>query len=231
MKPTLLRRYLFLSLLCAACSNTDDVTFADAPEAGTDAPTSTTDGGAGEAGEDGGGAVEGGAVDTGAPDGGELVVDAGRGDVTATADADAGGGRDAANDARVDAGTGTDGAVDAPPTTVDAPSSIDAGTDATGGTDAPATDSGTLAPICPAPSDPKCQVANAADEAIQMQFPQPCSPEGLHKCGGVFRGVVETLPMICYMSRWRLAGYWTAGQWVATYECTASCGSGKLCDP
>ena len=123
----------------------------------------------------------------------------------------------------------------APPGTDAAPPRVDAGNDgAPPSSDAAAADvdAGNSDPICPDISRPSCREATESDAAIRAAFPQPCSPEGLRKCGGVDRGgVIDTLPMVCRMGAWRLAGSWSGVQWVATYECSNGCAAGKLCDP
>lgn len=167
------------------------------------------------------GGQEGGATPT--PDAGPATPDAvppsqdGGPDAVATPDAGwSDGGADTGPDA-----TGPDVAPDMQPT-------ADAG-DAGATSDA---DSGAgVDPVCTSPL-PECGQALAADQAIRDQFTKPCSPEAFRQCGGVYRGVVETLPMVCRDGRWRLAGSWSGVQWVPLYMCSRGCGAaGKLCDP
>lgn len=115
---------------------------------------------------------------------------------------------------------GTDAAkIDATPTADAAPPAIDAN------------DAGGVEPVCTSTSA-ACQRAIETDALIRATFPQPCTPEGDRKCGGVFRGVVETLPIVCRSGMWRLAGSWSGSQWVAGHSCSMGCGAaGKICDP
>lgn len=97
--------------------------------------------------------------------------------------------------------------------------------------DAAPGDAGTGAdPVCTSPL-PACTNAISADEAIRATFTKPCTPEGDKKCGGVYRGVVETLPMVCRSGQWRLAGSWSGVQWVPGHECSTGCAAGKVCNP
>jgi hypothetical protein len=106
----------------------------------------------------------------------------------------------------------------APPTMPDAGPAIDARADA-GPT-----------PVCTS-SSPSCDAAVKADERVRATFTEACAPEGFRQCGGVPNGVVETLPLICRMGAWRLAGMASGSQWVPAYECSKGCAAGKLCDP
>lgn len=112
----------------------------------------------------------------------------------------------------------------------DSPAPIDAGSDAA--PDAVPGDAGTaVEPVCTS-TLPACKQATDADDAVRATFTKPCTPEGLVKCGGVYRGVVETLPIICRQGIWRLDGYWSGVQWVPGHTCSMGCGAaGKICDP
>jgi len=233
MKKLLAAAFAFV----LGCSSADGVNF-DRPTPEVDAgggdalvpptPTSTGTGEPPPPPKVDSGAGGGGAADTGStPDAGALPEAAV--DVVVTPEAATDAGAPDAIDSGVDARPDSAPTVDANDAATDA-GSDGATSDGGNATDAPA-DSG-LAPICPDTSVPKCQAANDTDAVIQATFPQACTPEGLRKCGGVFRGVVETLPMNCLMGRWRLAGYWSGVQWVPSYECSKGCGAaGKLCDP
>ncbi len=113
-----------------------------------------------------------------------------------------------------------------------APPVPDAGT--TAPDSAPAGDAGTDAappPICTAPSA-SCAAANQEDARVRATFPIPCTPEGFRQCGGVRNGtVVETIPLLCRMGEWRLAGSQVGNVWVVAYQCSAGCAEGKLCAP
>jgi hypothetical protein len=123
---------------------------------------------------------------------------------------------DAGNDGAIATEAGTDSA----PTVDAAPPSSDAGTDA-----------GDVDPVCTSPAT-ACQRAIETDSLVRSTFPQPCAVEGERKCGGVWRGVVETLPMICRDAHWRLAGSWSGAQWMPLYTCSSGCGAaGKICNP
>jgi len=166
--------------------------------------------------------VEAGKADTGTVDTG-TTVDA----TDAGAKVDTGSTPEASPppvEAGVDAGTDAGG--DSAPTVDAAPPSSD------GAPSTDATDAGTTVdPVCSSPM-PACQRAIETDDLIRATFPQPCAPEGDRKCGGVWRGVVETLPMICRDGRWRLAGSWSGVQWAPLYTCSAGCGAaGKICTP
>jgi hypothetical protein len=217
-----MRNTLCVALLLAVGCSSADATFPDPPSTPPDAGEVSPDGSSPDALEEGGAVgVDGGTMapdatpDSGAPlpdaapDSGPPSFDAGT-DAPRSADAlDA-----AADGATLDSGT-------------DAPRLPDAGSDARDG--ATSSDAG-LAPICVSPY-PACAQAIESDALVQATFPQPCSPDDLRKCGGVYRGVVETLPLVCRGGRWRLAGAMYDTQWVAGYMCSAGCAQGKLCDP
>lgn len=132
-----------------------------------------------------------------------------------------------------DAGTAPEASADRTPDAVSDAADADAGTAPDGAADARADGAGDggVEPLCTS-TLPACDRANATDALIRATFPQPCTPDGLRKCGGVNRGVLETLPMICNRGMWRLAGSWSGVQWVPLYECSVGCPSvGSFCGP
>ncbi len=176
----------------------------------------------------------------GAPDGGQPGNDAGPSGPDALPPME---------DARPDLGAlqdamaprdGGDGTADAGKDAADAGTAQDAVSVPDGAADARAdgavTDvadagDGGVEPLCTS-TLPACTQANATDAVIRATFPQPCTPDGLRKCGGVYRGVLETLPMICNRGMWRLAGSWSGVQWVPLYQCSVGCPSaGSFCGP
>jgi hypothetical protein len=94
-------------------------------------------------------------------------------------------------------------------------------------------DAGSPSPICSSP-DPSCKAATDADAAIQAAFPpnRYACADGARQCGTLVQsGLIMTYPMVCRSGAWRLAGGVVSGRWVAGYECSASCGVGRICDP